>query len=113
MKKLRIIAPWVLMVAYLPLLLSLSFHKHEAHEGQFDKCPECAHHLAHRSHMAEAGLSPHDCIYCQLTASEYLCCAFNSLDYDIPLTGFLSSINICETTQQRCGVVGTRAPPTL
>lgn len=113
MKRIRQIAPWILMVAYLPLLLSLSFHKHEVHEDQFEKCPECANHLTHRSHLVESGMSPHDCIYCQLTASVYLGSAFNTLNCKLPITDRVIITNLSPVTRLQYGVVGTRAPPIL
>lgn len=72
MKTIRHIAPFVLLAAYMPLLVTLSFHTHDNPHPAESKCPDCAHHVTHRAHLAEAVMMAHNCIYCQLTSTSYL-----------------------------------------
>lgn len=72
MRMIRHIAPYILLAAYLPLLVALSFHTHSSQHSEASECPDCAHHIHHKAHLAEAAVMAHDCVYCQLASSSYI-----------------------------------------
>ena len=72
MRMIRHIAPYILLAAYMPLLVTLSFHTHtDEHSADFE-CVECLHHIHHKAHLAESVSMAHDCVYCQLASSSYI-----------------------------------------
>ena len=80
MRVIRHIAPYILLAAYMPLLVALTFHTH-SEEQPLTECSECAHHIHHRAHFDEAITLAHDCVYCQLTSSSY----YSSESVSLPL----------------------------
>ena len=72
MRMIRHIAPYILLAAYMPLLVTLSFHTHtDEHSADFE-CVECLHHIHHKAHLAESVSMAHDCVYCQLASTSYI-----------------------------------------
>jgi len=63
------VAAWVLLVAYLPLLIGSAVHVHKPHEVL---CDDCAHHVEHPSHFAEATVALQDCVACHLVSLIYI-----------------------------------------
>ena len=72
MRTIRNIAPYILLAAYMPLLVALSFHTHTDEHSADYECAECSHHIHHKAHLAESVEMAHDCVYCQLTSSSYI-----------------------------------------
>lgn len=62
-------ATWVLLVAYLPVLLTSALHTHERPTAPL--CNQCAHHEAHPIHFAEAQVNLQDCLLCHLMTFSY------------------------------------------
>lgn len=62
-------AAWVLLVAYLPVLLATALHTHERPAAPL--CDLCVHHQAHPVHYAEAQVSLQDCLLCHLMTISY------------------------------------------
>ncbi len=71
MKKIRRIAPFILLVAYLPLVLASIFHSHTLPSSTSD-CPDCVRHVAHPAHFSDIGIQSHDCIICQVLSVVYI-----------------------------------------
>lgn len=69
-------AAWVLLVAYLPLLVSSAVHMHQPTATM---CDDCAHHVEHPSHFAESAVTMQDCMFCHVASIVYFGVALTAL----------------------------------
>ena len=113
MKRLRKIAPWILIAAYLPLLVSLTFHTHTESRPVAATCPDCAHHVAHPAHLAEAVVMAHNCVYCQLASSFYYRPEQPVLVAQLPLVRIVVADRDRMVNCQVHGLSPLRSPPSL
>ncbi|MCR4824927.1 MAG: hypothetical protein K5849_06190 [Bacteroidales bacterium] len=96
-----------LLSALLPVLLSFSFHHHEAHREQ-DHCEACEQRLPHPGHL---GTDETDCLICHFLATFFLpsipvlplCCCFVPI-----LEGGLNPLRQITRAQE---IRAIRAPP--
>lgn len=84
-KKKKHIASWILLAAFLPMLLFSSFHFHTPEQAHAEECSQCAHHVPHKEHIAQQPASQHACVFCQFLSLAYTvipgvalcaCCGF-------------------------------------
>ena len=111
MTTIRRIAPYILMAAYMPLLVALSFHTHTEQHSEATECPDCAHHLHHKAHLAEAAVMAHDCVYCQLTSSSYYASQSVSLLTVQPLVTGVADVYDGRVAAVSYALPSLRAPP--
>ena len=111
MTTIRRIAPYILMTAYMPLLVALSFHTHTDQHSEAMECPDCAHHLHHKAHLAEAAVMAHDCVYCQLTSSSYYASQSVSLSAVQPLVTGVADVYDGRVAAVSYALPSLRAPP--
>ena len=111
MTTIRRIAPYILMAAYMPLLVALSFHTHTEQHSEATECPDCAHHLHHKAHLAEAAVMAHDCVYCQLTSSSYYASQSVSLSTVQPLVTGVADVYDGRVAAVSYALPSLRAPP--
>lgn len=111
MKTIRHIAPFVLLAAYMPLLVALSFHTHSDTHSDAAECPDCAHHIHHKAHLAEAAVMAHDCVYCQLTSSSYYASHSMSFSVEQPLVTRVADVRDSKVATLSYALPSLRAPP--
>ncbi len=111
MKTLRHIAPYILIAAYMPLLVALTFHTHSESHTAMTECAECAHHIHHRAHMDEAVAMAHNCVYCQLTSSSYYAPASVSLSYQSSIVAAVDNSLSDDYVSTSPFGLSPRAPP--
>lgn len=105
MRFVRRIASWVLLVAYLPLLVLSSLHVHHETVDTLDNCKQCV------GHIEEQHSHPNDCQYCHILSQSYFGQDNEQTALLLPVTERLT-ITACEpTVQLRYGVSQLRAPP--
>lgn len=63
---------WILLSVFVPMMVMLSLHHHEAHHDHETACVECAHHLPHAGHLSSEQETFHDCVLCQFYGVPYL-----------------------------------------
>lgn len=103
------VAAWVLLAAYLPLLVASSVHTHRLPEGAL--CDLCAHHVAHPSHFSETIVSLQDCLVCHLMSFSYFGAAAVAVAMVLVLTAPLAVGCSARMAVAPCRVVSLRAPP--
>lgn len=113
MRTIRHIAPYILMAAYLPLLVTLSFHTHADEHSADNECAECLHHIHHKAHLAESVANAHDCIYCQLASSSYMGADFGVISDCNNLVGGVYNRATSCSVAPLCKLSNPRAPPLL
>ena len=62
------IVSWLLLAAYMPLIVASVMHTHHPAAVQ---CQECAAHVAHPVHLDSSVLQVHDCMLCHLLTIFY------------------------------------------
>ena len=111
MKTLRHIAPYILIAAYMPLLVALTFHTHSESHATVNECAECAHHIHHRAHMDEAVALAHNCVYCQLTTSSYYSSEPIALTFQSSVIAAVDNSLSDDYVSTLSLSTGSRAPP--
>lgn len=111
MKNLRHIAPYILIAAYMPLLVALTFHTHSESHATVNDCAECAHHIHHRAHMDEAVALAHNCVYCQLTTSSYYSSELIALTCQSSVVAAVDNSLSDDYVSTLSLSTGSRAPP--
>ncbi len=111
MRTIRNIAPYVLLAAYMPLLVALSFHTHTDQHSEATECPDCAHHIHHKAHLAETAVMAHDCVYCQLTSSSYYASHSLSLPVGQPSVTSVADVYNSRVAAVSFALPSFRAPP--
>ncbi len=111
MRTIRHIAPYILLAAYMPLLVALSFHTHEESHSAASECAECAHHLHHRAHLSEAAAMAHDCVYCQLVSTSYYGSGQTAIVQNNELSARLQMPSECQYKGTELLLANPRAPP--
>jgi hypothetical protein len=107
MNWIRRIAPWLLLAAYLPLVVVSSMHVHHETVDIHDDCLQCAGHFEAQHHHQN------DCQYCHFLGLRYLGQTAGHLAMLIPSTD-TPTLPACEpTVQLRHGVSLLRAPPVV
>ena len=105
MNWIRRIAPWMLLAAYVPLVVLVSAHIHHDTIDLHDDCLQCAGHFESEHHHNS------DCQYCQFLSLSYYGQASEQSTVLLPATEHLT-LSACEPTSQlRYGVNHFRAPP--
>ena len=66
------ISAWILLAAFLPLLVVSSFHTHRLPSAEADVCHQCVAHEAHPAHLGVPVVTVHDCVFCHLMSFQYL-----------------------------------------
>lgn len=65
-KTVRNTIAWLLLAAYLPMLLASVVHVHHDSFADEAACYDCAHHLAHPTHFGKYHSSEQPCLFCHL-----------------------------------------------
>jgi hypothetical protein len=105
------ISAWVLLAAFLPLLVVSSVHTHRLPLAEVDVCHQCAAHEAHPAHLGAQVVSVHDCVFCHLMSFYYLGSAALLAAVLLPVrvagrTGLPTAV-----LAGRAGLPSLRAPP--
>lgn len=107
MNWIRRIAPWMLLAAYVPLIVLSSAHIHHDTIDHHDDCLQCAGHLESEHHHDS------DCQYCQFLSLSYYGQALGQSTDLLPATESFT-LSACEPrAQHRYGVSLLRAPPVV
>jgi len=111
MRKARRIAPWILLAAYLPLVLASLLHTHRPPEEGATACPDCVKHVCHPAHFSNTDIHSNDCLLCHILTVEY----FGSIAAVIIATPFVVGRPVGFTWFLRnevgIGLSQLRAPP--
>lgn len=108
----RHIASWVLLAAFLPMLVVASLHIHPQVSFGGDACTECIHHHC-GGHLTQQTTPFHACVLCQFLTLTMLAVAvatvyiYNKVCRTAPDCGHR---NVCVA---HSGMVGLRAPPAV
>ncbi|MBP5528302.1 MAG: hypothetical protein J6X79_07635 [Bacteroidales bacterium] len=101
----RRIASWMLLAAYLPLVLLSSVHIHHETVDLHDNCLQCAGHFeVQHNHQC-------DCQYCHLLSQSYLGQDTEPLVVHIPVADSRPTEIVEKAEVFRHGVCLLRAPP--
>lgn len=101
-------AAWVLLVAYLPLLVSSAVHMHQP---TATVCDDCAHHVEHPSHYAESAVTMQDCIFCHVASVAYFGVALTALAAPLVVVVRERICRCLRVSGTRDSGVSLRAPP--
>lgn len=105
MNWMRRMAPWILLAAYLPLVVVSSVHIHHDTVDLHDDCSQCV------GHFEAQHFHDNDCPYCQFLSLSYLGQGIGQSTVILPAAERLS-LSVCEPQVQFCyGVSRFRAPP--
>lgn len=106
-RTLRNIASIILLVTYLPMVISTSLHMHHETIDSQDECMQCVGHIETAHHHE------HDCLYCLFLSLDYQGESVEQSATFLPATGHCS-VEITERTEMiHHGVASLRAPPTV
>lgn len=101
----RRIASWVLLVAYMPLVVLSSLHVHHETVDTHDDCVQCVGHIE-KQHNHQC-----DCQYCHLLGQSYLGQDYGHTAALLPVTERPTPTACEPTAQLHYGVSRLRAPP--
>lgn len=105
MNRYKLIAPWILLATYLPLVVLSSLHVHHETADIIDDCVQCAGHIE-TPHHHEC-----DCQYCHFLSLSYLGQDTEPSTLTLPYTDN-RPVEIAERAKIRqLGVSQLRAPP--
>ncbi len=107
MKWMRRIAPWMLLAAYLPLVVASSLHVHHETVDLHDDCLQCAGHFE-TQHYHQS-----DCQYCTFLNLSYLEQNEEQSAVLLPATEYRPAEIAERVAMLRYGVSLLRAPPVL
>lgn len=102
---------WLLVAAYLPMLLASVLHVHHQPVAEEKACYDCAHHIAHPAHFGEYHSAEQTCLYCHVLTMPNLALALATglvvLMAAVRLVAAVSRVSC----SQRVGTQRLRAPP--
>lgn len=105
MKWIRLIAPWILLAAYLPLVVQSSLHVHHDTVDVHDACQQCVGHFESQHHHQS------DCQYCHFLGLNYLRPSSGQTTVLLPATDECTVENAEIVQMLRYGTSLLRAPP--
>ncbi|MBR1549564.1 MAG: hypothetical protein IJ634_02895 [Bacteroidales bacterium] len=110
-KTLRNRMAWLLVAAYLPMLLASVLHVHHLPAAGEADCFKCVHHIAHPAHFGEYHSSEQTCLYCHVLSMPNLALALAA-----GLVVLMAAVRLCvlpSAAEASCsrGRVRLRAPP--
>ena len=109
----RYFSAWLLLVAFVPMLLLSSAHVHQRAQSAGGNCEQCTHHKVHYAHLAQADAPICDCVLCQIFHLTFLkaapaCAAVpESRTYALPQDG------VQVLAKYLVLPFGSRAPPVV
>lgn len=107
----RSFAAWLLLSAYVPLLLLSALHIHPCEAAEGDDCALCAQHVDHPAHFTTARSGLHDCALCYFLRLSYTAAALAVLTV-IPPRRFTPHVVRVEAAVYRTvNRASLRAPP--
>lgn len=104
---LRHIAPFILLVSYLPTMLLSSIHVHHDTIDADDNCLQCVGHIETAHHH------DHDCIFCSFLSLNYIVPDKGKPVATFPATEHITTPTPSLVPQFRHGVALLRAPPII
>ena len=105
---------WLLLAAFLPMLLLSSLHTHSEEEYWHEEgCDACVHHQPCAGHLNDGTISLHDCVLCQFLSLPYLTAAVLAAVLYIPFYRLLHQEALLRLSLRRNGVVVLRGPPAV
>ena len=109
MKK-RHIASWVLLAAFVPMLLFSSLHIHDDHGSLLTECAECvAHHC--QGHITQTDASFDDCVLCQFLSLTFVDAAITAVAYIFSVSWIFNAPLLAVVCNASRGSIVTRGPP--
>ena len=106
----RIMASWVLLAVFVPMVLLSSFHVHESNNLFDDNCNECVQHHCN-GHLGELTTTIHACVICQFQTFSFVAAAI----FAVVLFSNVSKNHIVRLQSEVhfdvCGIPTLRAPP--
>lgn len=108
----RLMASWVLLAVYVPILVVASLHMHPSEMLAQNTCSECVHHNC-GGHMGQQTVFVHACVLCQFLTLPMLPVALATIiiyNKVFKAQPQLCQRNICVA---RRSIVGLRAPPSV
>lgn len=102
---------WLLVAAYLPMLLVSVLHVHHVPGAEEAECYQCVRHIAHPAHFGEYHSDEQTCLYCHVLSMPNLALALAA-----GLVVLMAAVRLATAVAQVSGIlcVGTqrlRAPP--
>ncbi len=101
----RHIAPFILLVSYLPMAVLSSLHVHHETVDTHDDCLQCAGHFEKAHHH------DHDCLYCNFLSLDCMVQDEGQTVDLLPVTKCIASPTPTAVLQFHHGVARLRAPP--
>lgn len=109
----RIIASWLLLAVYLPILVFSSVHTHENQLAFENECVACVNHQPHAGHFSASMALYHSCLLCQFISLTYLAIAFAVVIPYRPMNKIRLILLPVHVSHGMKGIVGLRAPPVV
>ncbi|MBR1711848.1 MAG: hypothetical protein IJ722_00360 [Alloprevotella sp.] len=107
----RRLSAWMLLAAFVPMLLLSSLHRHADWGGSV--CAECVQHQPHTGHLTQALGGVDDCLLCHFFSLSYLPVAVCALVLaGVPFVVSFRRLRVL-TPQCIVGPVTLRGPPVL
>ncbi|MBR5988756.1 MAG: hypothetical protein IK003_04420 [Prevotella sp.] len=106
----RYIASWILLAAFLPMVVLSSLHIHETTQTTDTECAACVHHHC-GGHMTQYDGQMHQCVLCQFLTLSMLAAATVVVLFINKYGEQAFASFICRYTPRVYGVVSLRAPP--
>ena len=102
---------WLLLAAYLPMLVASVLHVHHLPGAEDVACYDCVHHISHPAHFGEYHPAEQSCLYCHLLSLPNL-----ALALAVGIAVLTAAVRLCVppvTTVASCyrGLLRLRAPP--
>lgn len=104
---------WLLLLAYLPMLLASALHVHHQPAVEEFACFDCAHHIAHPAHFGEYRGGEQSCLYCHILSLPNLAAWAMALATVVLAATRIGMPTVAVAACRPCGQVRLRAPPVL
>ena len=106
----RLMASWVLLAVYVPILVVASLHVHPSETLAQNTCDECVHHNC-GGHMGQQTAFVHACVLCQFLTLSYLTLSVVAVLASQQLVTIIRVSSVRLLSYEGSGHKSTRAPP--
>lgn len=107
----RQIAARILLSIFIPMMVMMYTHVHQAEPVDSSVCTLCMHHVHHAGHLSAQGTTVHDCLVCQLISMPFVLPVLAILASTILLTVRMHRQSATCVPISRIFIKSPRAPP--